>query len=156
MTPSIARFFLNLKVDAPIQRYNGFIQPEKALFKQEPFGHKAETIDEVHVRAELQSLRRLPRTGALVFTVRTHLNPITSLKNNPEALDTLWDATRNYPERTSIYKVKHLWNHVFEPFCQEVLEREMPACSKEASSVNKDNKEGPKPPPVQTCPAGFN
>ncbi|KAF5629311.1 hypothetical protein F52700_7631 [Fusarium sp. NRRL 52700] len=77
--------------------------------------------------------------------------PNSSLKDDPETLDTLWDATRNFSEKTSTYKVKHLWNIVFEPFCQEVLERETPACSVEQGDVEAL----PRQPPKQTCPAGF-
>lgn len=145
------RFFLNLKVEAPIQRYNGFVQPEKVLHSQEPFSKTAQTIDDVHIRAELQSLRRLPRTKAIVFTVRTHLNPVTCLKDQPEALETLWDATRNYVGKTGVYKVKHLWNHVFEPWCQEVLGKETPTYS-ENQDLSSNNAAEVS---AQKCPAGF-
>ncbi|KAF4493884.1 alpha-1,2-mannosyltransferase [Fusarium agapanthi] len=112
---STEKFFFNLKVGSSIQRYNGFIPfPARDVHQQ------AATIDAVFIRSELQSLCHLPRTGDLIFTVRTHLNPVASLEDDPEALDMLWDATRNFSEKASIYKVKHMWNHVFEPFCQEV------------------------------------
>jgi len=37
----------------------------------------------LRLRTERQSLRRLPRTGAIVFTIRTYLVPVTALAREP-------------------------------------------------------------------------
>jgi hypothetical protein len=86
----------------------------------------AKTVEDIEIRTELQSLRRLPRTGAVIFTVRTYMNPLTDLGKEPMALNRLWDAVRNYPEQTAAYKVRHLWYDVFEGYCRSVLGRDSP------------------------------
>lgn len=86
----------------------------------------SKTVEDIEIRTELQSLRRLPRTQAIVFAVRTYMNPLTDLEKEPKALNRLWDAVKNYPEVTAAYKVRHLWGHVFEPYCQGVLGRSEP------------------------------
>lgn len=87
---------------------------------------KAEMLSDVEIRTELQSLRRLPRTEAIVFSVRTYMNPLSDLAEDCYALNRLWDAVRNYPEVTSAYKVRHLWSDVFEDFCRQTLGRDGP------------------------------
>lgn len=148
-----SRYFINLKVSAPIQRNNLFIQPVDGLFHWEDFDeHPVVTKpDGVFIRTELQSLRRLPKSDAIVFSVRTYLTPLSDLKHEPEALERLWDAVRNYPEVVGKHKVKHLWNDVFEKFCKETLGREDPEIDPDTGNgVGLKSSLGNK-----TCPAGF-
>jgi hypothetical protein len=37
------------------------------------------TLDDAYVRVERETLRRLPRTGAVVFTIRTYISPLRSV-----------------------------------------------------------------------------
>ncbi|MEY2960137.1 MAG: hypothetical protein RLZZ01_2705 [Actinomycetota bacterium] len=37
------------------------------------------TIDDLHVRVERETLRRFPRTGAVLFTIRTYVTPLRSV-----------------------------------------------------------------------------
>ncbi|KAI0314208.1 hypothetical protein OF83DRAFT_1165304 [Amylostereum chailletii] len=39
--------------------------------------------ENIRLRSERQSLRRLPRTGAVVFTIRTYLTPVVKLAREP-------------------------------------------------------------------------
>ncbi|VDC06240.1 unnamed protein product [Peniophora sp. CBMAI 1063] len=41
------------------------------------------TVDRIRLRSERQTLRRLPRTGAIVFTVRTYKTPLEQLAREP-------------------------------------------------------------------------
>lgn len=86
----------------------------------------SKTLEDIEIRTELQSLRRLPVSQAIVFSVRTYMNPLTDLEKEPKALNRLWDAVKNYPDATAAYKVRHLWVHLFEPYCQKVLGRTEP------------------------------
>ncbi|EXJ83961.1 hypothetical protein A1O3_04628 [Capronia epimyces CBS 606.96] len=125
---SMEKFFLHIKVDGAIQRNNVFIQPCPGIFHQEPMDQNppSKTVEDIEIRTELQSLRRLPRTGAVVFTVRTYMNPLTDLGKEPMALNRLWDAVRNYPDKTAAYKVRHLWTDIFEKYCCSILGRGNP------------------------------
>lgn len=144
------RFFLNLQPDKAIQRNNLFIQPVGKIFHIVPFEEnpKCESIDQVHIRTELQTLLRLPRSRANVFTVRTYLTPATELRHESEQLEALWDHIRNFPSDTALYKCHHLWGEVFEQFCREVLGKNDPQISIKFG-------EEKRPVPAKACPAGF-
>ena len=125
---SMDRFFFNLKPSSAIMRNNLFIQPTGRIFHIEPFENKPKctSIEQVHIRTEQQSLTRLPRSQANVFTVRTYLVPMTDLKSEPEQLEALWDHVRNFPDSIAAYKCRHLWGDVFEEFCRDVLGKSDP------------------------------
>jgi hypothetical protein len=52
------------------------------------------SVDRLRLRSERQSLRRLPKTGAIVFTVRTYKTPITKLVREPGIAARLASALR--------------------------------------------------------------
>lgn len=122
------RFFLNLHPSKAIQRNNLFIQPVGEIFHIVPFENnpKCSSIDEVHIRTELQSLTRLPRSQANIFTVRTYLTPATALRDEPAQLEALWDHITHFPPDIAEYKCRHLWGDVFEEFYQDVLGKNDP------------------------------
>lgn len=56
------------------------------------------TADRVHLRSERQTLRRLPRSGAIVFTVRTYKTPLEQLAREPGMAARLATALRGVKE----------------------------------------------------------
>lgn len=122
------RFFLNLHPSKAIQRNNLVIQPVEDIFQIVPFesNPKCSSIDQVHIRTELQSLTRLPRSQAIIFTVRTYLTSVTALQEEPAQLEALWDHIRHFPSDVADYKCRHLWGDVFEEFCRDVLKKNDP------------------------------
>lgn len=52
----------------------------------------------VLMRVERETLRRLPRTGAVVFTIRTYLTPLEELALEPGVPGRLASALRSWPE----------------------------------------------------------
>lgn len=52
----------------------------------------------VRLRVERQTLRRLPKTGAIVFTIRVYLTPLEELVNEPDVPGRLASAIRSWPE----------------------------------------------------------
>ena len=61
-------------------------------------------IRELWYRAERQSLRRLPKTGAIAFTIRVHICALESLASVDGALESLWQAVADAPEDLQRYK----------------------------------------------------
>lgn len=118
------RFFLGLKVSGPVQRNNFFLQTDDTMFQQEPFADSLPSpprIEDIRVRHERQTLRRLPRTGAVMFMVRTYLTPLTDLRDEKEALYSLRSAIEAWPESMAKYKGRHVWWKEFAEWCEEVL-----------------------------------
>jgi hypothetical protein len=81
MAGMIARIFDNLKVEQPVERLNWSIYSDARLryaqSKQDPaerFPPDEPVTERAHIRVERQTLRRLPRSGDILFTVRVHVD----------------------------------------------------------------------------------
>jgi dimethylamine monooxygenase subunit A len=57
------------------------------------------------LRVERQTLRRLPQSGAVVFTIRTLMAPLEILRGDPEAAGLLGEAIRELPHDVARYKL---------------------------------------------------
>jgi len=62
------------------------------------------SIRQMRLRMERQSLRRLPRTGAICFTIRTYSVPLEELAHEPGVPGRAASAIRSWPEDVSGYK----------------------------------------------------
>lgn len=84
----INRIFDNLQPDLPAVRMNWSIYPEGDLFWPPARGARLEgrpfTPQSNFIRVERQTLRRLPKTGDIVFTIRIYSDPIGVLQKMPD------------------------------------------------------------------------
>lgn len=99
----IDRFFARLPSDRAAQRFNWSITPHSNYLSRDHWEVSDET-SELWYRAERQSLRRLPKTGAIAFTIRVHLCPLQALASIDGALPSLWQAVAQAPEDLARYK----------------------------------------------------
>ena len=106
----VDRFFDALTVDRPVWRTNWALNDDPALFQPVETAQEdpdqtitaANAATRLFLRVERQTLRRLPRTGAVVFTIRTYQVPIGSL--SPAQAADLAGVIRTTPEDTARYK----------------------------------------------------
>lgn len=61
---------------------------------------------------------------------------MTTLREEPAQLESLWDHIRHFPPDVADYKCRHLWGDVFEEFCRDVLGKNDPHI------VNDEEKDG--------------
>jgi dimethylamine monooxygenase subunit A len=74
--------------------------------------HAVEDVAElVWLRAERQTLVRLPETGAIVFGIRVHQDPLTSIADSPEVLERLASSLRSMRPDTWTYKSLDGYGH---------------------------------------------
>ncbi|GJE84791.1 hypothetical protein PsYK624_008670 [Phanerochaete sordida] len=66
----------------------------------------------VRLRVERQTLRRLPRTGAIVFTIRVYLTPLEELVQEPDVPGRLASAIRSWPEDVARYKARSVFESI--------------------------------------------
>ncbi len=98
-------FFDRLRVDRPVWRRNVSLKTTHALYlpysKQQPVSSPAEVRSDgspYWLRSERQTLRKLPRTGAILFAIRVQLAPASVLRHRPDtaaeilAMIESWDA----------------------------------------------------------------
>jgi dimethylamine monooxygenase subunit A len=86
----VDHFFERLRVDHPVMRRNLSIHNHDDLFAPEPhesprsFAPDPSGLDQVWLRSERQTLVRLPRTGAVLFTIKTQRCPASVLTQRPD------------------------------------------------------------------------
>lgn len=92
LTPAVNRFFGHLKARHPVVRYNWSLQADDSLHPDPDRHQEADADTPLYYRTERQSLRRLWRTGAVVFTIRVYLHPLETLAQTPGAMESLFAA----------------------------------------------------------------
>jgi hypothetical protein len=108
----VDRFFERLEVDAPRWRLNWNLTDDDSLYqpggkyRTEPAeGLGPDDVAEaVWLRVERQTLRRLPGTGAVVFGIRVHQDPLGLLAGRPDVLERLSTTIRSFPPGTLEHK----------------------------------------------------
>lgn len=79
----VARIFDNLKTDQVLCRYNWSIYPDGNLHHPEPrqiqLTQDENALARLFLRVERQTLRRLPASGDILFTIRIHHDPLVVL-----------------------------------------------------------------------------
>jgi hypothetical protein len=81
---------------------------------------KNRAIEHHWFRSERQTLRRLPKTGAVCFTIRTYFHPIVDIAKEDYVPGRLASAIRSWGEDVSRYKGKERYGDVL----LEYLDRE--------------------------------
>lgn len=87
----INRMFDNLQVDKPVFRFNWSINPDADLYYPAskahgalPAGHDL-SLEKTFARVERQTLRRLPASGDILFTIRIYNDPLAAVRSLPNA-----------------------------------------------------------------------
>lgn len=91
----IQRIFDNLQPGRPVVRWNWSLQSDRTLYKplssiqrDERAATKpprfADGAASAFIRVERQTLRKLPMSGDVVFTIRIHLDPVQALRTHPD------------------------------------------------------------------------
>ena len=85
----IDRIFDKLQVELPVWRQNWSLHEDGALYhpsvsamRPEKFAARNLTYDP-YVRAERQTLRKMPQSGDILFTVRINLDRVSALRKKP-------------------------------------------------------------------------
>ena len=93
MGPIVARIFDNLTVERPSWRLNWSLYSGAGLHHPVPKPVSADgtdtsrvdgTREALHVRVERQTLRRLAKSGDILFTIRIHHDPVAAFAGHPQ------------------------------------------------------------------------
>ena len=106
--------FNKLTVDRSVWRINWTVLDSPELFQPSPTGRKArargglgvgEFGDAMYFRTERQTLRKLPESGAILFTIRTYCDSLSSLdRRYPEFREHLGQTLVTSSRETRNYK----------------------------------------------------
>ena len=102
------RFFTNMQVGPISHRWNWSVMTSHRLFtphrsRRTPLAPGA-GIDELFIRMESQTLRKLPRSGMILFTIRTYAEPLTRWAAMPGAVASLLDLLDGMTPQMRGYK----------------------------------------------------
>lgn len=137
MAFSMDRFFAKMPVDQPIQRCSWSLEDHAPLFsspvvvpdwKRSAFDAEKEklTIDDIKLRCDWQTLRRLPLSSAIVFNFKAVFTPITELREEPYIPALLLRVLQEGKENLITYKmvdhVKYVAMTALEKWAQEQVD----------------------------------
>jgi dimethylamine monooxygenase subunit A len=102
-------FLERMTTDKPMWRINWTIHDSNELFCPGP--HPSATdltrqniLSRTWLRIERQTLRRLPQTKAIAFSIRTYLHPMTEVAADPQRKQQLNTTLANLNSETAAYK----------------------------------------------------
>jgi hypothetical protein len=108
----VDRFMRHIKLDHIASRLNWSILDDPALFQ--PTGKWRTAADNtitaqnagsrLYLRVERQTLRRLPKSGAILFGIRVHNYKLAAIAARPAIAARLAEAVRALPEAMAHYK----------------------------------------------------
>jgi Protein of unknown function (DUF3445) len=105
-----------------MERSNFFVQTTPTLFHPHPFPTSTTGVLRVHdlvIRHEKQTFRRLPKSNAILFTVRTYMDYLIDLDEGELADFAV--AVRAWPGNVASYKGRDFWGPVALNYCDEML-----------------------------------
>lgn len=127
----VDRFFTHLKADKPVSRLNWSILDDPALFQTSGHSstvqHRGITAENagkcLWLRIERQTLRRLPQSGDILFTIRTFVDPLCALEGRPDLAASLRGAIADMPEGMQRYKSLIPFREALDGYLGALMER---------------------------------
>ena len=109
----VEQFFNKMTVGPISARTNWSLQIGTELFTPHRSEKQAAAGDldnnQLCLRLENQTLRKLPQTGFVLFTIRTHIEPVSRWKHTPNAIDDLAKMLKDMSSESKSYKGASLY-----------------------------------------------
>lgn len=114
----VTRIFDGLREDLVLERRNWSLVSAPDLFLPDPKPMRAvigaidpaRAAESLCIRVERQTLRRLPRTGGVLFTIRVWVDPLSAIAADPGRLSRFADAWRTAHPDFRAYKKLELYD----------------------------------------------
>lgn len=100
----IGRIFTGLQPDRILERFNWTVQVGDDRHTPKRPSVVGADIHSLHLRVERQTVRKLPQSGAVVFTIRTVMDPLLPILSRPEWREGFEDAWISAPADLRRYK----------------------------------------------------
>ncbi|WP_191058783.1 heme-dependent oxidative N-demethylase family protein [Geminicoccus harenae] len=130
--PTADRFLAALTAERPVWRINWAISETDELFlpahrARRPFDPEQPVERQLHLRIERQTLRRLQRSGDILFTIHTTVTPIGTAIAKSSHARALAERIREMPERMASYKGFHVMGPPLLAWLDRLAGDELPA-----------------------------
>lgn len=108
----VDRLITRLRPERPVWRRNWFVHHDPRLHQPEP-APAPEPVpappDGLWLRSERQTLRQLPETGAVLFTIRTQQVPLRVVAERPDVAGAMASVVEAWPDRLARYRGATHW-----------------------------------------------
>ncbi|KAI9778749.1 MAG: mannosyltransferase [Peltula sp. TS41687] len=133
----MTNFFRRVQPSNPVLRNNYFLQVDSDLAWSHSIGdedsdgigwftaEKNRAVQHHWLRSERQSLRRLPRSGAVVFTIRTYFHPVTEIAKEPYVPGRLAAAVRSWGDDVARYKGRERYQETLLEYLDKMHEEQV-------------------------------
>lgn len=133
----MCKFFKRLRPETVYNRNNYFLQVDDSLAWSWSIGsedapsvswstaEKNRAVQHHMFRSERQSLRRLPKTGAVVFTIRTYFHPVTEIAQEDYVPGRLASAVRSWDDKVANYKGRQKYGDVLLEYLDKEHEKQV-------------------------------
>ena len=113
MAGPVDRFFDKMTIGPISARMNWSLQIGADLFTPHRAQRRAAAGDldnnQLCLRLENQTLRKLQQTGFVLFTIRTHIEPVSRWKHTPDAIEDLAKMLKDMSSESQSYKGASLY-----------------------------------------------
>ncbi|KAI1871921.1 hypothetical protein JX265_005907 [Neoarthrinium moseri] len=133
----MTKFFSRLRCEELYTRNNYFLQVDDSLPWSWSIGdedspevswdtaEKNRAVEHHWFRSERQSLRRLPKTGAVCFTIRTYFHPIMEIAQEDYVPGRLASAIRSWGDDVARYKGKERYGDVLLEYLDKEHQKQL-------------------------------
>ncbi len=115
----IGRVFTGLKQDVVLERFNWTVQASDKRYTPDRPGVAGKQLEDLHLRVERQTIRKLPKSDAVVFAIRVCIDPLLPVLSDGEAREAFEDAWLGASAAVRHYKK---WDEL-EPLVAEACRR---------------------------------
>ena len=121
----VDEIFNKLPTERILERYNWSIYDDPKLFQpvhSKPFVEFKKTKPyKLFLRVERQTIRKLPKNGAVLFTIRVHVDPIESILDDKRSLESLKMAVENLSGPMKEYKSINQFEKILLDWLQDKI-----------------------------------
>jgi hypothetical protein len=115
----IGRIFTGLKPDSVLERFNWTVQASDKRYTPDRPSASGKTVEDLHLRVERQTIRKLKRSESVVFTIRISVDPLMPILLEDETREAFEDAWLGTPQDICQYKS---WDEL-EPLVSDACRR---------------------------------
>ncbi|KAF3179172.1 hypothetical protein TWF225_007699 [Orbilia oligospora] len=133
----MVNFFKRVMPDDMVIRHNYFMQVDDGLAWSHSIGpedsphvgwftaEKDKVVENHWFRSERQTLRRLPRSGGVAFTIRTYFHPVTEVAKEPYVPGRLASAIRSWGDDVAQYKGSEKYKSILLNFLDQENQKQI-------------------------------
>ena len=115
----VGRIFTGLREGGVLGRLNWTVQASEKRYTPDRPSVQGKSVSDLHLRVERQTIRKLPQTGAVVFTIRICVDPLGPMLEDGATREAFEDAWLGAP--AALRRYKH-WAEL-EPLVAEACRR---------------------------------